>query len=32
MRRVLRRLVEHEVPFTVRTDGPEMLRSYMRAS
>jgi len=31
MRRVLRRLVEHEVPFTVSTDGPEMLRSYLRA-
>jgi adenosine deaminase len=26
----LRRLVEHEVKFTISTDGPEMLRSYLR--
>jgi adenosine deaminase len=30
IRHHLRRLVEHEVRFTVSTDGPEMLRSYLR--
>jgi adenosine deaminase len=30
MRLILRRLVEHEVPFALSTDGPEMLRSYLR--
>jgi adenosine deaminase len=31
VRRVVRRLVEHDVRFTISTDGPEMLRSYLRA-
>jgi hypothetical protein len=30
MRFILRALVEHEVPFALSTDGPEMLRSYLR--
>lgn len=30
LRTVLRRLIEHEVPFTLSTDGPEMLRSHLR--
>jgi adenosine deaminase len=30
VRHILRRLVEHRVPFTISTDGPEMLRSYLR--
>jgi adenosine deaminase len=30
VRRILRALVEHRVRFTVSTDGPEMLRSYLR--
>jgi adenosine deaminase len=30
VRRVLRRLAEHGVRFTISTDGPEMLRSYLR--
>lgn len=31
VRRVVRALVEHDVRFTVSTDGPEMLRSTLRA-
>jgi adenosine deaminase len=31
LRRVMRSLVEHDVRFTINTDGPEMLRSYLRA-
>jgi adenosine deaminase len=30
LRGILRSLVEHEVPFALSTDGPEMLRSYLR--
>ena len=30
MRHILRRLVDHEVRFALSTDGPEMLRSYLR--
>jgi adenosine deaminase len=30
IRRVVRALVDHRVRFTVSTDGPEMLRSYLR--
>ena len=30
VRRVVRRFVDDEVPFTISTDGPEMLRSYLR--
>jgi len=30
VRRVVRALVDHGVRFTVSTDGPEMLRSYLR--
>jgi adenosine deaminase len=30
VRRVVRGLVEHDVRFTISTDGPEMLRSYLR--
>ena len=30
VRRVVRALVEHGVPFTVSTDGPEMLRTFIR--
>ncbi len=31
IRRVLRTLVEHDVAFTISTDGPEMLRSTLRS-
>jgi adenosine deaminase len=31
VRRVVRTLLEHDVRFTISTDGPEMLRSYLRA-
>ncbi|MGI8999903.1 MAG: adenosine deaminase family protein [Candidatus Limnocylindria bacterium] len=30
VRRVVRALVDHDVRFTVSTDGPEMLRTYLR--
>jgi adenosine deaminase len=30
VRRVVRALVAHDVRFTISTDGPEMLRSYLR--
>jgi adenosine deaminase len=30
IRRVLRAMIDHEVRFTVSTDGPEMLRTYLR--
>jgi len=30
VRRVLRQLIEHGVNFTISTDGPEMLRTYLR--
>jgi adenosine deaminase len=30
IRRVVRALVEHNVRFTISTDGPEMLRTYLR--
>jgi adenosine deaminase len=30
LRHILRRLEEHRVPFALSTDGPEMLRSYLR--
>jgi adenosine deaminase len=30
LRRVIRALVDGEVRFTISTDGPEMLRSYLR--
>jgi adenosine deaminase len=30
LRQILRRLIDHEVRFTFSTDGPEMLRSYLR--
>ena len=30
VRLLLRRLVEHHVRFTISTDGPEMLRTYLR--
>ncbi|MGH2358009.1 MAG: adenosine deaminase family protein [Candidatus Limnocylindria bacterium] len=30
VRHILRAFVEHRVPFTLSTDGPEMLRSYLR--
>jgi adenosine deaminase len=30
VRRTVRTLIEHDVRFTVSTDGPEMLRSYLR--
>jgi adenosine deaminase len=30
VRRVVRALLDHRVRFTVSTDGPEMLRSYLR--
>jgi adenosine deaminase len=30
VRRTVRALIEHDVRFTVSTDGPEMLRSYLR--
>ena len=30
VRRTIRALVDHDVRFTISTDGPEMLRSYLR--
>jgi len=30
VRHVIRALVDGQVPFTISTDGPEMLRSYLR--
>ena len=30
MRFILRSLVDNRVPFTISTDGPEMLRSHLR--
>ena len=30
LRLILRRFIDHQVPFTLSTDGPEMLRSYLR--
>ena len=30
LRHIIRRLVDHEVRFALSTDGPEMLRSYLR--
>ena len=30
MRHIIRRLIDHEVRFALSTDGPEMLRSYLR--
>lgn len=30
MREILRRLVDHDVSFALSTDGPEMLRAYLR--
>ena len=30
VRETVRRLVEHEVPFTIATDGPEMMRTHLR--
>jgi adenosine deaminase len=30
VRRLLRLLIANEVPFAISTDGPEMLRSYLR--
>jgi adenosine deaminase len=30
LRLILRRLIDHRVPFTLSTDGPEMLGSYLR--
>jgi adenosine deaminase len=30
MRFILRSLIDHEVPFTLSTDGPEMLRTHLR--
>ena len=30
LRSILRRLVEHDVPFALSTDGPEMLRTHLR--
>jgi adenosine deaminase len=30
LRSIFRRLLDHQVPFTLSTDGPEMLRSYLR--
>ena len=30
VRRVIRRFADDEVPFTISTDGPEMLKSYLR--
>jgi adenosine deaminase len=30
LRRLMRRIVDEGVPFTISTDGPEMLRSYLR--
>ena len=30
LRHIIRRLIDHEVRFAISTDGPEMLRSYLR--
>ena len=30
MRDVVRTFAEHEVPFTIATDGPEMMRTHLR--
>ena len=30
MRETIRAFVEHEVPFTIATDGPEMMRTHLR--
>ncbi len=30
MRFILRSLIDHAVPFTLSTDGPEMLRTHLR--
>ena len=30
LRFIIRSLIDHEVPFTLSTDGPEMLRSHLR--
>jgi adenosine deaminase len=30
MRHIIRRLIDHDVRFALSTDGPEMLRSYLR--
>ena len=30
MRRLVRRIIDEEVPYTISTDGPEMLHSYLR--
>jgi hypothetical protein len=30
MRFILRSLLDHSVPFTLSTDGPEMLRTHLR--
>jgi adenosine deaminase len=30
VRHVVRTLLDHDVRFTISTDGPEMLRSYLR--
>jgi adenosine deaminase len=30
LRFILRSLIDHGVPFTLSTDGPEMLRSHLR--
>jgi adenosine deaminase len=30
MRFILRSLIDNEVPFTLSTDGPEMLRTHLR--
>ncbi len=30
LRETIRRLVEHGVPFTIATDGPEMMRTHLR--
>jgi len=30
LRFILRSLIDNEVPFTISTDGPEMLRSHLR--
>jgi adenosine deaminase len=30
LRDVVRRFLEHEVPFTIATDGPEMMRTHLR--
>ena len=30
VRETFRRFVEHDVPFTIATDGPEMMRTHLR--